>query len=193
MPQIVCHLIIDNNTVETCTLRPGPNLIELLSTKICLALNFCLDKNWITHKIFTWFSWWANISWIPVTSKMQQMEIWLVILFLSRKKCHAKQIVVLSSAMKLSPDALLFLNGQGHRGMFSLVKGTSMKKWEHFKGHQVDDREVSSLHTSTSSRALITHAVNINKTTVENGQLAHYVVLSSQQKLVSVEPMNDIK
>ena len=59
---------------------------------------------------------------------MQQMEIWLVILFLSRKKCHAKQICVLSSSMKLGPDALLLLNGQGHRGMFSLVKGTSMKK-----------------------------------------------------------------
>ena len=31
------------------------------------------------------------------------MEIWLVILFLSRKKFHAKQIVVLSSSMKLGP------------------------------------------------------------------------------------------
>ena len=33
---------------------------------------------------------------------MQQMEIWLVILFLSRKKFHAKQMFVISS-MKLSP------------------------------------------------------------------------------------------
>ena len=32
------------------------------------------------------------------------MKIWLVILFLTRKKFHAKQICVLSSAMKLAPD-----------------------------------------------------------------------------------------
>ena len=35
---------------------------------------------------------------------MQQMETWLVILFLSSKKFHAKQICVLSSSMKLGPD-----------------------------------------------------------------------------------------
>ena len=34
---------------------------------------------------------------------MQKKEKWLVILFLSRKKFHAKQICVLSSAMKLGP------------------------------------------------------------------------------------------
>ena len=34
---------------------------------------------------------------------MQQIEIRLVILFLSRKKFHAKQIGVLSSSMKLGP------------------------------------------------------------------------------------------
>ena len=34
---------------------------------------------------------------------MRQMEIWLVILFLTRKKFHAKQICVLSSSMKLGP------------------------------------------------------------------------------------------
>ena len=34
---------------------------------------------------------------------MQQMEIYVVILFLSRKKFQAKQIVVLSSSMKLGP------------------------------------------------------------------------------------------
>ena len=37
---------------------------------------------------------------------MDKMEIWLVILFLSRKKCHAKQICVLSSAMKLGPGLI---------------------------------------------------------------------------------------
>ena len=34
------------------------------------------------------------------------MEIWLVILFLSRKTFHAEQIFVLSSAMKLGPGLL---------------------------------------------------------------------------------------
>ena len=38
-------------------------------------------------------------SWIPVTSIMQQIEAWLVILFLTRKKIHAKQIFVLSSSI----------------------------------------------------------------------------------------------
>ena len=32
------------------------------------------------------------------------MQLWLVTLFLSRKKFHAKQIFVLSSSMKLGPD-----------------------------------------------------------------------------------------
>ena len=34
---------------------------------------------------------------------MQQMEIWLVILSLSRKKFHVQQIFVLSSFIKLGP------------------------------------------------------------------------------------------
>ena len=34
------------------------------------------------------------------------MEIWLVILFLSKKKLHAKQICALSSSMKLDPGSL---------------------------------------------------------------------------------------
>ena len=42
---------------------------------------------------------------------MQQMQIWLVILFLSKKKFHAKQIVVLTSSMKLDPGRLLAENG----------------------------------------------------------------------------------
>ncbi len=37
------------------------------------------------------------------------VEIWLVILFLSRKKFHAKQIVVLSSSMKLGPGIPLVI------------------------------------------------------------------------------------
>ena len=35
---------------------------------------------------------------------MQQMEIWLVILFLLNKKFHAKLICVLSSSMESGPD-----------------------------------------------------------------------------------------
>ena len=38
---------------------------------------------------------------------MQQMDILLVILFLSRKKFHAEQIFVLSSSMKLAPGLSL--------------------------------------------------------------------------------------
>ena len=38
-----------------------------------------------------------------------RMEIWLTFLFLSREKCHAKQIFVLSSAMKLAPGVRLDL------------------------------------------------------------------------------------
>ena len=37
------------------------------------------------------------------------MEIWLVILFLSRKKFHAKQIFVLRSFLKLCPDAAVII------------------------------------------------------------------------------------
>ena len=37
------------------------------------------------------------------------MEIWLVILFLSRKKFHAKQIFVPTGFMKLGPDNVFFI------------------------------------------------------------------------------------
>ena len=81
----------------------GPNFIELLRTKICLAWNFFLGKNKITNKI--------SICCILLASGIQllfaypenHVEIWLVILFLSRQKFHAKQIFVLSSSMKLGP------------------------------------------------------------------------------------------
>ena len=41
---------------------------------------------------------------MPVTRKMQQIKICLVILFLARKKFYAKQIFVLTGFMKLGPD-----------------------------------------------------------------------------------------
>ena len=53
-----------------------------------------------------------GFSWISkqrlntsITSNMQQMEILLVILSLSRKKFLAKQTVLLSSSMKLGPGS----------------------------------------------------------------------------------------
>ena len=33
------------------------------------------------------------------------VEVWLAFLFLSREKCHPKQILVLSSSMKLGPGS----------------------------------------------------------------------------------------
>ena len=48
---------------------------------------------------------------------MQQMEIWLVILFLSGKKVHASQIFVLSSYLKLGP----VLHGQLNNFVFLFV------------------------------------------------------------------------
>ena len=77
--------------------EPEPNFIELLSTKICLSWNFFLiDKNRITNQIF--------ICCILLDSGVQllfayhenHVEILLVILFLLRKKFHAKHIFVLS-------------------------------------------------------------------------------------------------
>ena len=44
------------------------------------------------------------------------MEIWLVILFLSRKKFNAKQICVLSSTMKLGPG-LKIISGPKATGL----------------------------------------------------------------------------
>ena len=73
----------DLNVIST----PGPNFIELLSTSICLAWNFFLDKNRITSQI--------TICCILLGIQLlfaypeNHVEIWLVIRFLSKKKCHA--------------------------------------------------------------------------------------------------------
>ena len=69
---------------------------------------FALVKTGFPNQLSTWFSRKAYNSWIPVTRKCNKMEIQLVILFLSRKEFHAKQIFVLSSSMKLGPDASSF-------------------------------------------------------------------------------------
>ena len=83
---------------------PGPNFKKPVSTKVCLAWNFFLGqlvKTGLPTKCPHDFQDLANNSWIPVSSNMQQMNIWLVILFLPRKKFQAKQIFVLNGFMKL--------------------------------------------------------------------------------------------
>ena len=91
----------DQGNVQRLTKR-----IELLSTTICLAQNFYLDKNRITNQI--------SVCCILLNTDVQRLlfaypennvGIWLVIMFLSRKKCHAKQLFfLLSSSMKLGPE-----------------------------------------------------------------------------------------
>ena len=75
---------------------PGPNFIKPVTTTICLAWNFRITG--LRTKFPHDFQDLANNSWIQVTSNMQHMKIWLVILFLPRKKFHAKQIFVLSGS-----------------------------------------------------------------------------------------------
>ena len=54
---------------------------------------------------------------------MQQMEIWSVILFLSRETFHAKKVFVLSSSMKLGPDCLQIASQTTLRDFFILQTG----------------------------------------------------------------------
>ena len=62
-------------------LRPGPNFIEVLRTKICLAGNFFLDKNRITNPF--------SICYVLLVTGIQllfaylenHVEIWLEIPF----------------------------------------------------------------------------------------------------------------
>ena len=69
--------------------QPGPNFIELLSTKICLAWNFFLDKNRITNTISIW--WILPVTGIQLLLAYPEnhMEIWLENLFLLGQKFHA--------------------------------------------------------------------------------------------------------
>ena len=68
---------------------PGPNFIELLSTKICLAWNFFLDKNRITNHISICCLLLVTGTQLLFAYPENHVEIWLVILLLSMKKCHA--------------------------------------------------------------------------------------------------------
>ena len=43
-----------------------------------------------------------------VANPEYHVEIWLVILLLSTEKCHAKQMFVLSSSMKLGPGLVVW-------------------------------------------------------------------------------------
>ena len=87
-------------------LSPGPKSIELLSTKSCLAWHFFIDKKrdyqpnfYLLHVT----SYTCTCMQLLFACPENHVEIWLVFLFLSREKCHARQIVVLSSSMKLGP------------------------------------------------------------------------------------------
>ena len=84
--------------------QPGPNFIKPVSTKICLAWNFFLDKNKITHQILICCIFLFTAIQLLFAYPENLVEIWLVILFLLRKKFHAKQICVLTDFMKLGPD-----------------------------------------------------------------------------------------
>ena len=66
------------------------------------------------------FSCQANHSWISVTSNIHYMEIWLVILFLSRKNAHVGQMFMLSSSMKLVPGSGFI--GRNARSALSLER-----------------------------------------------------------------------
>ena len=87
-------------------LEAGPNFIELLSTKITSLIKQDYQPNFnVTFKISK-----QQLN----TSKKKHNATngsWLVIMFLSRKKFHAKQICLLSS-MKLEA---------GHRSLFYLL------------------------------------------------------------------------
>ena len=96
----------------------GPNIraqfyIELLSTTVCLAWHFFLDKNRITNQIFFCCILLVTGIQLLFAYPKNHIEIWLVILFLSRRKFHAKQICVLGSSMKLGPD--LWHNSQASK------------------------------------------------------------------------------
>ena len=54
---------------------------------------------------------------------MQHMEIWLVILFLSGKKIHAKQLFVLTGFMKLGPGVTIKPGNEQCRVVNSLKHG----------------------------------------------------------------------
>ena len=72
---------------------------------MCLAWNFFLDKNRITNQILICCKLLVTGIQLLFAYPENHMEIWLVIMFLSRQKFHAKQIFVLSSSMKLGPDS----------------------------------------------------------------------------------------
>ena len=84
-------------------LDSGPNFIELLSTKICLAWHFFLDKNRITNQISICYTLLVTGIQLFFAYPGNHVKIWFEILFLSRQTFHAKQIFVLSSSMKLGP------------------------------------------------------------------------------------------
>ena len=125
----------------------GSSILNRLPAKICLELygfqtrkfaskqawNFFLDKNRITNKTF--------ICCILLVSGIQllfafpenQVQIWLVILgFFFKAKFHARQILVLSSPMKMGPDGNFLTISLLHNNIF----GSRYKVWKTFCCHR---------------------------------------------------------
>ena len=103
-PRYISTEASKGNCLVITSLSPGPNFIELLSTEICWACTFFLDKNRNTNKIAIYCILFVTGNQLLLAYPENHVEIWLVIPFLSRKKFHAKQFFVFSSSMKLGPD-----------------------------------------------------------------------------------------
>ena len=101
------HFLLDKGhpmyISRACLQWPGPNFIEMLSTKICLAWNFFLDKNRITNQISMWF--FRICKQQLSTSKTQYARngnlVGNPVLIKEEISCY--QIFMLSSSMKLDP------------------------------------------------------------------------------------------
>ena len=79
------------------------NFIELLSTKICLAWNFFLDKNRTINKIYICCILLGTCIQLLFNYPENHVEIWLRNLVFIKAKFHALQVFMLSSSMKLGP------------------------------------------------------------------------------------------
>ena len=97
------HVVTERTSVCSQDPRSGPIFMELLSTNNFLAWNFFLHKNRITNQISVYCILLVSCIQLLFAYPENHVEIWLVIMFLLRKKFYAKQIFVLSSSMKLGP------------------------------------------------------------------------------------------
>ena len=93
LPSSAAHAATYTLSNVICVPATKPNYIELLSTKMCLAWNFFLDKNKITNQIFMCCILLVTGIQLLFAHPKNHVEICLLILFLSRQKCHAKQLL----------------------------------------------------------------------------------------------------